>query len=83
MESLDSAESEGLREDGTQGAPHNRTDDRHPRVSPITMGLSRDREDRVEDARREITSGVDGESRGAAQSDADGPEQAGDAECEP
>src|SRR5919106_509475 len=75
-----SSHSQGVREqrgvgDCTDRAADERANHRNPRVLPVGRSLARDRQDRVGDARTEVTRGIDRISGRAAQREADGEDQ--------
>src|SRR4051794_20230976 len=59
-------------------AADDRGDDRDPRVAPVRRALARDWQDRVHDARAEVTRRVDGVPRGAAEREPDREHQKAD-----
>src|SRR3954451_11332617 len=54
-----SAGVERVERQGAQDAADDRSDDRDPRIAPVRRALARDRQDRVHDARTEITRRID------------------------
>src|SRR5699024_518203 len=61
---------------GDDGADQ-RPEDRDPRIGPVGAALVRNRQQRVDDAGSEVSSGVDGVSGGSAQRGADGDDDEG------
>src|SRR3954453_14956082 len=62
---------EGLVGQGAEGAADQRPDDGDPGIAPIGRALAGDREDRVHDARAEVTGRVDRVPRRTAEREAD------------
>src|SRR5215212_2997592 len=62
---------ERLERERAQRAAHERPDHRNPRVAPIGRALARDRQDRVDDPRPEISRGIDRVPGRSAQRQAD------------